>query len=144
MNKRISSYKDLLEEKQQLEILLQAQKEVIHYDIQELKAKLQPLKDAVEFVKKITTKDKTNILLNIGSDIAINTFVKKFILSRAGWLTKLIIPYFLRNYSSHFLAEQKDKWFDILKNWLSHKNGKEHEEEKEKWNEDDSFRDDRE
>jgi len=142
MNKRFRSYEELLKEKQQLEILLQAQKEVIRYDIQELKAKVQPIKDAFEFVKKITTKDKTSILLNIGSDIAINTVVKNFILSRAGWFTKLIIPYFLKNYSSHFLAEQRDKWLAKLKNWLGHKNGEEHGKEEEKWDEGADLRDD--
>src|SRR5712671_7163656 len=114
MNKRFNSYDDLLKEKQQLEILFQAQKQVIRYDIQELKAQLQPLKDAIDFIGKITTKDKTSLLLNLGSDIAINTIVKGFILSRAGWFTKTVVPFFLKNYSSHFLAEQKEKWFEKL------------------------------
>jgi hypothetical protein len=70
--------------------------------------------------------------------------VKNFILSRAGWLTRLVVPFFLKNYSSHFLAEQKDKWIEKLKNWLGHKNGKEHHnEEKEKSEGDSSSRDER-
>ena len=132
MNKQFNSYNELLKEKQQLEILLQAQKQVIHYDIQELKLQLQPIKEAVEIIKKFTTKDKTNLLLTIGSDIAINTLVKKFILGRAGWITKTVVPYFLKNYSSHFLAEQKEKWFDKLIIWLSHRNGKDKKKEAEK------------
>ena len=132
MNKRFNSYDDLLKEKQQLEILLEAQKQVIRYDIQELKAQLQPLKDAIDFIGKITTKDKTSLLLNLGSDIAINTIVKGFILSRAGWFTKTVVPFFLKNYSSHFLAEQKEKWFEKLSSWISHRNGKEKKKEEEK------------
>ena len=57
---------------------MQAQKQVIRCDVEEIKLKLQPVKDALEFVKKITTRDKTNLLLDLGSDIAINTFDKKF------------------------------------------------------------------
>jgi hypothetical protein len=132
MNKQFNSYDDLLKEKQQLEILLQAQKQVIHYDIQELKLQLKPVKDAIEVIKKFTTKDKTSVLLNIGSDLAINTLLKNFILSRAGWFTKIVVPYFLKNYSSHFLAEQKEKWFDKLAAWISHRNGKEKKKEAEK------------
>jgi hypothetical protein len=141
MNKRFNSYEDLVKEKQQLEILLQAQKQVIHYDIQEIKAQLQPVKDTIEFIKKITTKDKTSLLLNIGSDIAINTVVKNFILSRAGWFTKIIVPFFLKNYSSHFLAEQKEKWLDKLAAWINHRNGKDKtkEAEKEEQGEEDIF-----
>lgn len=142
MSKRFTSYDDLLKEKQQLEILLQAQKEVIRYDVEEIKLKLQPVREALEFVKKITTKDRSNLLLDLGSDIAINTLVKNFILSKAGWLTRLVIPFFLKNYSSHFIAEQKDKWLEKLKSWLGHKNGKEHHEKNEEnKREDTSFKD---
>ena len=129
MNKQMRTYEDLLNEKQRLEVLVQAQKQVIYYDIQEIKEKLAPVTNTLEVIKKFVTKDKTNLLLTIGSDLAINTLVKNFILSRAGWLTKIIIPFFLKNYSSHFVAEQKDKWFDKLKSWLRHKNGKEHKED---------------
>ena len=142
MSKRFTSYDDLLKEKQQLEVLLQAQKQVIHYDVEEIKLKLQPVKETLEFVKKITTRDRTNLLLDLGSDIAINTLIKNFVLSRAGWLTKTIVPFFLKNYSSHFIAEQKDKWFEKLKSWLGHKNGKEHhDKEEENREEGKSFRD---
>jgi len=142
MSKRFTSYEDLLKEKQQLEILLQAQKQMIHYDVEEIKLKLQPIKETLEFVKKITTKDRSNLLLDLGSDIAINTLIKNFILSRAGWLTKTIVPFFLKNYSSHFIAEQKDRWLEKLKSWLGHKNGKEHhDKEEENREEGKSFRD---
>ena len=131
MSKRFTSYKELLKEKKQLEVLLQAQKQVIRCDVEEIKLKLQPVKEALEFVKKITTKDRTNLLLDLGSDIAINTLIKNFILSRAGWLTKAIIPFFVKNYFSYFIAEQKDKWFEKLKSWLGHKNGKGHHSKEE-------------
>jgi len=131
MSKRFTSYKDLLTEKQQLEVLLQAQKQVIRLDVEEIKLKLQPVKEALEFVKKVTTRDRTNLLLDLGSDIAINSLIKNFILSRAGWLIKAIVPFFLKNYSSHFIAEQKDKWLEKLKSWLGHKNGKGHHDEEE-------------
>jgi hypothetical protein len=141
MSKRFTSYKELLKEKQQLEVLLQAQKQVIRCDVEEIKLKLQPVKEALEFVKKITTKDRTNLLFDLGSDIAINTLIKNFILSKAGWLTKAIIPFFVKNYSSHFIAEQKDKWFEKLKSWLGHKNGKGHHNKEENREEGKNFRD---
>lgn len=136
MSKRFTSYKELLEEKQQLEVLLEAQRQLIRYDVEEMKLKLQPVKDTFEFVKKITTRDRSNLLLDLGSDIAINTVIRNFILSKAGWVIKLVVPFFLKNYSSHFIAEQKDKWFEKLKNWLGHKNGKEEHSEEKKSEED--------
>jgi hypothetical protein len=142
MSKRFTSYDDLLKEEQQLEVLLQVQKQLIHYDVEEIKLKFQPVKETLEFLRKITSKDRSNLLLDIGSDIAINTVIKNFILSKAGWLTRLVIPFFLQNYSSHFIAEQKDKWFEKLKSWLGHKNGKgHHDKEEENREEGKSFRD---
>src|SRR2546430_15374332 len=101
MNKSIQSYKDLLKEKERLELLVQTQKMIIHEDVQQLKAQLQPARDVLHFVKKIMTRDKSSLLLTIGSDILINSVVRQFILSRAGWFMRTIIPYFLKNYSSH-------------------------------------------
>ncbi|MFI5187440.1 MAG: hypothetical protein ACHQF0_11980 [Chitinophagales bacterium] len=126
MSKQIRSYSELLNEKQRLELLLQTQKQIIYYDIQQIKEELQPVRNTFEFIKKITTRDRTSLLLGLGSDIFISSFVKKFILSKAGWVIKTVIPFFLKNYSSHFIAEQKDKWLEKLTNWISgHKNGKE-------------------
>jgi len=124
MTRKIKSYDDLLKEKQRLELLLQAQKEVIYYDIQEIKEELQPVKKVLEFIKKITTKDKTNLLLALGSDIAINAIVKRFLLQKAGWVARNVVPFFMKNYSSHFLSEQKEKWIEKLRSWLGHTNGK--------------------
>jgi len=131
MNKSIHSYEDLLKEKKRLELLLDTQKMIIHQDVQELKAQLQPVRDVLHFVKKITTRDKSNLLLTIGSDIVINGVVRRFILSRAGWFMRTIIPYFLKNYSSHVLADQTERWMDKLKSWIGHRNGKEHQKKEE-------------
>jgi len=38
--------------------------------------------------------------------------------------------FFLKNYSSHFLAEQKDKWIEKLRKWMGHTNGETHKEDK--------------
>ena len=133
MNKSITTYKELIEEKQKLEVLLKAQKELIRYDVQELKLQFKPVTDVMANITKFTTRDKTEILLNIGSDIAVNTLIKKVLLGRAGWLTRLIIPYFMKNFTSNVLAEQKDKWLEKLSHWLHrNKNGKDKEKEKEK------------
>jgi hypothetical protein len=140
MNKQFSTYKELIEEKQKLEALLKAQKELVRYDVQELKLELQPFRDVASNIRKLVTKDKTSLLLNIGSDAIINTVVKKILLGRAGWLTRLVVPYFMKNYSSHFLAEQKEKWLDKLTAWMHrNKNGKDHKKEEQRENEEDVF-----
>jgi hypothetical protein len=130
MNKQFKTYKELIEEKQNLEVLLKAQKELIRADVMELKAEIKPVADFLGSVKKFVSRDKAEILLNLGSDIAVNTLVKKVLLGKAGWLARLIIPYVMKNFTSNFLVEQKDKWVHKLAKWLHlSKNGKDAEEE---------------
>ena len=140
MNKNISTYNELVQEKERLEARLNAQKELLYQDVQDIKEQLQPARDVISFIGKITTKDRSNLLLNVGSDMLINGVVRRFILAKAGWLGKTIIPYFMRNYSSHIISEQKDKWLHKLTSWLGHKNGKhKHAPPKEASDKDDVF-----
>jgi hypothetical protein len=133
MSKQFTTYKELIEEKQKLEVLLKAQKELIRYDVDELKAQVKPVTDVIANLKKFTSRDKTELLVNIGSDIAVNTLVKRLILGNAGWLAKLIIPYFMKNFTSNIVAEQKDKGLSKLAHWLNrNKNGKDKHKEKER------------
>jgi hypothetical protein len=124
MISNIKSYDDLLLRKRNLENLLQAQKELIKLDFEELKMEankyLRPLSSVTDFL----TRDKKSWLLGIGANTIIDLLVKKVILSRAGWVTRLIVPFFIKNYSSHFIAEHQDEWAHNLVQWLTKsKNG---------------------
>jgi urocanate hydratase len=48
--------------------------------------------------------------------------VKNFILAKSGWITRTIIPFFLKNYASH-IAEEPEKLVRKIKH-LFGKNGK--------------------
>ncbi|HET9823994.1 MAG TPA: hypothetical protein VFP87_01605 [Chitinophagaceae bacterium] len=128
MNKKIETYKELIEHKQKLEVLLHAQKELIRADVDELKLELRPLSGVAAHIKKFTTRDKTALLVSISSDIIAQNIFKRMVLARAGWLMKTVLPYFIKNYSSNFLKEQKDKFIDRLRVILKHTNGKEDKE----------------
>ena len=123
MNNKIETYKDLVEQKQKLEALLYAQKQLIRADVEELKLELRPLSGVAAYVKKFTTRDKTAFLVSISSDILAQGLLKRVVLARSGWLMKTILPYFFRNFSSNFLSEQKDKFIDRLRAILKHTNG---------------------
>jgi hypothetical protein len=142
MSKQFKTYKELIEEKQNLEVLLKAQKELIRADVVALKTEVKPITDFLGNIKKFTTRDKTEILLNIGSDVAVNMLIKKILLARSGWLTRIIIPYFMKNFTSNFLVEQKDKWLGKLAEWMHrNKNGKGSKQDatKEEESEEDTF-----
>ena len=124
MKRKIRSYDDLEREEQLLEELLQAQKQLVQLDIQQLKAQLKPASMALQFVSKLTTMDKSNPLLNQGANTAIDFLLKKIVLSRAGWITKMLVPLVVKNYSSHFIADHKQDIVQKIFSLFSGKNGK--------------------
>ena len=107
MKRKIRSYEDLEKEEQLLEELLKAQKQLIQLDIQVLKNQLKPAHMALQFFNKITTVDKSNILLNEGANRIIDLVLNRFILARSGMVTKFLVPMFLKNYSSHLIGDNK-------------------------------------
>jgi hypothetical protein len=118
MTKSIRSYKDLLEEKQRLEVLLVEQRQLLRNDVQELKTHLEPLKQVVDFIRKITTKDKTALVTHDRVRHCHKRRCKTVYLIQSGLVGEKCCALFSKNYSSHFLAEQKDKWIEKLRSWL--------------------------
>jgi len=128
MNRTIRTYDDLLREKQRLTALLQAQKELVRQDVQAIKQELVPVQKAIEWAGRLTTRDRNNVLLTGVSDFLVDVIVKKGLLARAGWITRIAIPFIAKNLSSHLLADYKDVLLAKLASWLS-KNGSEPKEE---------------
>jgi hypothetical protein len=123
MKRRIRNYEDLEKEEQLLEELLRSQKELIQIEIGLLKHQLKPAQMALQFVNKITTRDKHNPLLMQGANTVIDVVLKKFVLAKSGWITKLLVPFFVKNYSSHIIAEKKDTVVNTVASVFSHKSG---------------------
>ena len=124
MKRKIRSYEDLKTEEQLLEELLQTQKQLIQLDIQVLRNQMKPASVALQFFNKITTVDKSNLFLNEGANKAIDFVLNKFILARSGWITKFIVPYFLKNYSSHLIGDNKANIVGKIFSLFGRKNGK--------------------
>jgi len=124
MKRKIRSYEDLEKEEQLLEELLQTQKQLIHLDIQVMKDQLKPARMALQFFNKITTADKSNLLLNEGANKVIDLVFNRFLLARSGWITKFLVPIFLKNYSSHLIADNKANIVEKVFSLFGRKNGK--------------------
>lgn len=135
MTKPVRTYKELLEEKERLKLLLSAQKELVRQDINQIKLELEPVRSAISTVGKFVTRDKTSWALSTAADTIIDIVVRRMILSKAGWFTKLVVPFFMKNFSSHIIADNKDKIIDKLSSWLGKKNanGKMHVSENEQY-----------
>ena len=130
MNSPIESYEQLLIRRKQLENLLKAQEELIKIDIEEIRISLAPVHNAATNLISFFTQDKAAGVLGFGANRMIDVFVRKILLSRSNWVTKLVIPFFVKNFSSHFIAEHKEQWMDNIRKWFS-SNGH-HKEKSEK------------
>ena len=124
MKRKIRSYEDLEREEQLLEELLQTQKQLLQLDVQVLKSNLKPARMALQFFNKITTVDRSNLLLNEGANKVIDLVLNKFILARSGWITKFLIPIFMKNYSSHLIGENKVNIVEKVFSLFGRKNGR--------------------
>jgi len=122
MTKRIQTYKDLSEEKLRLEALLKIQKEILHQDIEEIKQEIAPLRSAVSFVSKLVAKKDSNFFVDAGISTLVNVGVKKLLLARAGWITRMIVPFVIKNFSSNLVAENKNAILKKIFSWIGKKN----------------------
>ena len=46
-------------------------------------------------------------MMKLGLDIGVDVVLRKFLLAKAGWFTKIVVPFFVKNYSSYFINEYK-------------------------------------
>lgn len=103
----IRTYEDLEMEEKRLQALLYSHKENIRESFAAVKEGLNPFKQAVHTIKKLFSRDKSNPLMKFGVDFSVDVFIRRLLLAKAGWFTKIVVPFFVRNYSSHFVNESK-------------------------------------
>jgi hypothetical protein len=106
MSQTIKTYADLCEERDRIKTLLVVQRQKIKDDWEELKEEFLPVKNAFGVVGKLTHADKSNPIINAGLKVVSDLFLKDFVLAKAGWITKLAVPFVVKNYSSHILVEK--------------------------------------
>ncbi len=105
--KRIRTYEDLVEEQQRLISVLKTQEQTVKVDIAGVKQGLQPFGKALQVVNKLATRDNTAPVMNFGLEMGIDLLIRKVLLAKAGWFTKIVIPFLVKNYSSHIIGEDK-------------------------------------
>ena len=107
MSKSIKTYEDLLKEEQQLILQLKSHEFLIREDIAGIKESLKPAGKVFNVLNKMATRDHTGPLATFGIDFSIDLLIRKLLLAKAGWFTKLVIPFVVKNYSSHIISEEQ-------------------------------------
>ena len=104
---KIKNYEDLLQEEMRLLSQLKSKEIEIRDNLAGVKRGLKPIGRVMNMFSKFTTRDKTGALSNFGLDFTIDLFVRRFLLAKAGWFTKILVPYLIKNYSSHIISDQQ-------------------------------------
>jgi hypothetical protein len=103
----IKTYEDLEVEEKRLQALLYSHKENIKDSFANVKKGLNPFRNVISTVTKLFHRDRSNPITKIGVDLGLDVLLRKFILAKSGWFTKIIVPFFIKNYSTHFVKEYK-------------------------------------
>ena len=98
---RIKTYNDLLQEEQRLQLVLKSQELLIRQDLAGMKENLEPVKKVYDQVHKVFTRDNRVPVFNIGLELGIDVLLRRFLLAKAGWFAKTLVPYLVKNYTSH-------------------------------------------
>jgi len=117
MNKPdITSYDDLLAEKQRLKAVFNDQKQAIKENVNAIKDSLNPIKAVAKEIGKLTSPDKSLGLLNAGLGFGLDLVLRKFLLKKSGWMVRLTAPFIIKNVVSHFAAKKIRTDMPELKN----------------------------
>jgi hypothetical protein len=122
MTKKITTYKEMLEEEERLKDLLKLQEQQIQIDIRGIKEELLPITNFAQTAKRFFVRKGGTALTTLSIKLLVDGLVKNFILKKSGWVMRFIVPFFLKNYASH-LAEEPGKLINKIKH-LFGKNGK--------------------
>jgi hypothetical protein len=128
MTKKITTYAEMLVEEERLQQLKIVQEQQIQTDVQAIKTELLPITNFASTAKKFFVRKSSEGLTFLSIKLLVDGFVKNVVLSKAGWVTRFIVPFFLKNYASN-VAKEPGKFMDKIKH-LFGKNGKVRQESK--------------
>ena len=104
MNKAIHTYDELLAERARLEALLEAQKELIKIEFNNLKSELKPATNVLSFAGNFTQKSRTNPLLGMAVSLSTDILMRTFFLKKAGWAVKALMPFVIKKVTNKVIS----------------------------------------
>lgn len=106
---KINNFDQLVLEKKRLESELVHYKAIISGEIAAIKQKMEPITDVVSFFTPSSNPvEPKSKLLQAGTNLGIELLVRQKLLSKAGWLTRLVVPYILKKVSSKAIERAQE------------------------------------
>jgi hypothetical protein len=123
MNKTITTYEELLREKERLELQLEVHKAAVKMHVEDIKKKLNPVRNVLHFFSNFSAPAATDTLIGTGLGLSVEMIIRKIFFSRTGWITKMLAPILIKNFSANMLMKNKKSLVKKVKSFL-HMNGK--------------------
>ncbi len=105
---RISNYNELVAERIRIQQELAVQKAQISEEIREIKDKLKPVTGILSFFNTSKKQSFKSTAMQVGANIGIDVLLRNTLLGRAGWLTRLILPFVAKKISSKVIEKTVD------------------------------------
>jgi len=122
MNK-VTTYEELVREKERLQLQLEVHKAAVRGHVADIKKKLNPLRNVIHFFSNFTSPVGTNTLVGTGLGLSLELLIRKVFFARTGWITKMLGPVLLKNFSANMLKKNKNTLIKKVKS-IFHMNGK--------------------
>ena len=120
---KITTYEDLLKERERLQLQLEVHKAAINLHVEEIKSKLSPIQNIIRFVSNFTAPPANNTLVGTGLGLSLEILIRKVLFSKTGWITRMVGPILLKNFSANMIRKNKDTLISKVKSFF-HVNGK--------------------
>lgn len=104
MKNNIETIDDLRAERARLHNQMQLSKIGMRNEISAIKEELNPARQAVGVLNDVLTSPKKG-LLSLGIGLGVDVVLRRTVLARAGWITKLVVPFLVRNVATNIVQK---------------------------------------
>ncbi len=118
MNNKMRTYKELEQRRLDLNNLLQAKKDLVIADLKMLQAELYGPRAIMKTAGLFISPKTTNPLLKAGIGKSVDFLVNTLLLGKASWVTRTLVSYFARNYSTHLVESKKGSVLHKISSWF--------------------------
>ncbi|WP_157558130.1 hypothetical protein [Niabella aurantiaca] len=117
----ITTHKELMQEKARLKARLKQRKTDLRQSVEAIKDTLNPISHIAKTTKDIWNADASNPLIALGVTKLTDVVIRKGILRKAGWLSRLIAPVLVQKVATYLISEKAGDQIGRLLHRAAHK-----------------------
>ena len=117
MKTKIQNVEDVRAERSRLKNQIETSRTNLRYELGLIKKELNPVNQALGVVTDIFTTPRKG-LLSLGIGFGVDMVLKRFILARAGWLPRLVVPFLVRNATTNYISKNRTSVVENMLSWV--------------------------